>query len=170
MKNTLRSTSRALCFALCGLMVPTTGRAAEPLNLPIAFDLEKASTVTVVIEDAAGKRVRNLIAAARLAPGRNLLSWDGYDEGETQPDGSTSVGAGCTASPCRRQACSRKASDSTGGKVKTRGDASGGPRRFRIFNSSLSAPPARSASRSGAVVGRCCAAHSRSTKAGPSCA
>ena len=89
MKNTLRSTSRALCFALCGLMVPTTGRSAEPLNLPIAFDLEKASTVTVVIEDAAGKRVRNLIAAARLAPGRNLLSWDGYDEGETQPDGST---------------------------------------------------------------------------------
>ena len=50
------------------------------------------------------------------------------------------------------------------------GDASGGPRRLSIFSSSLSAPPARSASRSGAAVGRCCAAHSRRTKAGPSCA
>ncbi len=65
------------------------GHAAEPLNLPIEFDLEKASTVTVVIEDASAKRVRNLVAATRLAAGKSLLSWDGYDEGETQPDGST---------------------------------------------------------------------------------
>ena len=79
----------SLRVALCCLVATIAAHAAEPLNLPIAFDLEKASTVTVVIEDADGKRVRNLVAAARLAAGKNLLSWDGYDEGETQPDGST---------------------------------------------------------------------------------
>jgi len=63
--------------------------AADNQGFPIEFTLERESQVTVVIEDQNGKRIRNLIAATRLPPGRNLLSWDGYDDGEIQPDGST---------------------------------------------------------------------------------
>jgi hypothetical protein len=58
-------------------------------DIPIRFTLDKPSTVTLVIEDTAGKRLRNLIAAVRLPAGENLLSWDGYDDGEKQEDGST---------------------------------------------------------------------------------
>lgn len=80
-----------LCFALLspGLLFAQDAAAPAPLNIPIAFDLEQAATVTVVIDDADGKRVRNLMAATRLPPGPNLLSWDGYDDGEVQKDGST---------------------------------------------------------------------------------
>ncbi len=81
--------SKTIIFALFGLLFTYQARAAEPLNLPITFELDRASTVTVVIEDAAGKRVCNLASAVRLAAGKQLLSWDGYDDGEVQPDGST---------------------------------------------------------------------------------
>jgi len=43
--------------------------AQPPLNLPITFELDRVSTVTVVIEDAAGKRVCNRASAVRLAAG-----------------------------------------------------------------------------------------------------
>jgi len=81
--------SKTIIFALFGLLFTYQARAAEPLNLPITFELDRASTVTVVIEDAAGKRVCNLASAVRLAAGKQLLSWDGYDDGEVQQDGST---------------------------------------------------------------------------------
>jgi len=63
--------------------------AQPPLNLPITFEIDRPSTVTVVIEDAAGNRVCNLASAVQLAAGKQLLSWDGYDDGEVQKDGST---------------------------------------------------------------------------------
>lgn len=81
--------SHLIILAVLALVSETQAKAADSLNLPVIFELERASTVTVVIEDAAGKRVRNLAAAVRLSPGKNLLSWDGYDDGELQKDGST---------------------------------------------------------------------------------
>lgn len=81
--------SHLIIVAALALVSETQAKAADSLNLPVVFELERASTVTVVIEDAAGKRVRNLAAAVRLPPGKNLLSWDGYDDGELQKDGST---------------------------------------------------------------------------------
>lgn len=68
---------------------PTRIAAARETLFPIEFTLERASRVTMVIDDRDGKRVRNLIAAAPLPAGRHLLSWDGYDDGRVQRDGST---------------------------------------------------------------------------------
>jgi hypothetical protein len=70
-------------LALAGLA------GGEALSLPITFDLEKSATVTVVIEDGEGRRVSNLASAVRLPPGKAVFSWDGYDDGEVQADGST---------------------------------------------------------------------------------
>ena len=78
-----------LTRCLLPLLAVASLAGGEALSLPITFELEKASTVTVVIEDASGKRVRNLAAAVRLPPGTAVLGWDGYDDGEVQPDGST---------------------------------------------------------------------------------
>lgn len=50
-------------------------------DFPIWIDLDKPQLVTVVIEDASGVRVRNLVAEMQLPAGRNRLSWDGYDDG-----------------------------------------------------------------------------------------
>ena len=84
------SIQRPLLTALIGcFLAGGLSAASESVNIPISFELERPATVTVVIEDAAGKRVRNLAAAVRLPPGKNLLSWDGYDDGERQKDGST---------------------------------------------------------------------------------
>jgi hypothetical protein len=44
--------------------------------------------VTLVIEDAAGKRVRNLVAETRLPAGKNLILWDGYDDGTRDEKGN----------------------------------------------------------------------------------
>lgn len=74
----------AVCCLSFGII-----QAGESLSVPITFDLDKPATVTVVIEDANGKRVRNLAGAVRLPPGKNLLSWDGYDDGDQHQDGST---------------------------------------------------------------------------------
>jgi hypothetical protein len=36
----------------------------------------------VVIEDAAGLRIRNLVGEMQLPAGKSRLSWDGYDGGK----------------------------------------------------------------------------------------
>jgi hypothetical protein len=58
------------------------GPSSQPAGIPVRFRLDRASTVTLIIEDAAGNRVRNLIAEARLPGGENTVWWDGYDDGE----------------------------------------------------------------------------------------
>ena len=50
-------------------------------DFPIWIELDKPQVVTVVIENEAGLRVRNLVAEMQLPAGRNRLSWDGYDDG-----------------------------------------------------------------------------------------
>ena len=51
-------------------------------GIPIRFRLERPGLVTLVVEDAQGKRVRNLIAEAHLPGGENIVWWDGYDDGD----------------------------------------------------------------------------------------
>ena len=51
-------------------------------GIPIHFRLDRECFVTLVVEDAEGNRVRNLVAEARLPGGENTVWWDGYDDGE----------------------------------------------------------------------------------------
>ncbi|MDQ2799081.1 MAG: hypothetical protein M3Y13_05495 [Armatimonadota bacterium] len=68
-----------LPILLLGSIAP--GRAAAPGSIPIIVTLPKAGLTTIVIEDAKGNRVRNLIAETPLPAGKTTLYWDGYDEG-----------------------------------------------------------------------------------------
>ena len=60
---------------------PGTGErlAAESEHppIPVRFRLDESGYVTLVIEDANGLRVRNLISAVRLPAGPNVVWWDG---------------------------------------------------------------------------------------------
>jgi len=48
--------------------------------IPIQVALDEPGYVTLVIEDATGRRVRNLISETRLPAGRNVVYWDGLDD------------------------------------------------------------------------------------------
>ncbi len=78
----------ALAFFLFCSALPTTVSAAEvATDFPIWVELDKPHVVTVVIEDEAGLRVRNLVADMQLPSGRNRLSWDGFDDGKRTAEG-----------------------------------------------------------------------------------
>jgi hypothetical protein len=53
--------------------------AAHP-PIPVRFTLKEPGVVTLVIEDADGKRVRNLIAETPFPAGENTAWWDGLDD------------------------------------------------------------------------------------------
>jgi hypothetical protein len=57
-------------------------RAEEKTHppIPVRFRLEKPGYVTLVIEDEAGHRVRNLISEKRFEAGRHTVWWDGQRE------------------------------------------------------------------------------------------
>ena len=46
----------------------------------IAYELAKDAKVSLVIDDAKGQRVRNLIAAQSRKAGKNIDKWDGIDD------------------------------------------------------------------------------------------
>lgn len=48
--------------------------------IPIHFTLAEPGYVTLVIEDASGKRVRNLVSSTYYPAGRNTAWWDGADD------------------------------------------------------------------------------------------
>jgi len=56
--------------------------AATPRNapVPVEFTTDRPGYVTLVIEDSAGNRVRNLIAETRFEAGNHRVYWDGIDE------------------------------------------------------------------------------------------
>jgi len=92
MKQKTYHRSPCVLLALLPMLHAAAARAEPaqpPLNLPITFEIDRPSTVTVVIEDAAGNRVCNLASAVQSAARKQLLSWNGYDDGEVQKDGST---------------------------------------------------------------------------------
>lgn len=54
----------------------------------ISYDLPKDARVTLAINDMAGKRIRNLVAALPRSRGRNVEKWDGLDDdGKPVPPG-----------------------------------------------------------------------------------
>jgi hypothetical protein len=72
---------------LTGIALPFVSSAAEvPAPnagaIPVRFRLDKPGYMTLVIEDAKGNRVRNLLGETRLPAGEHVISWDGCDEGE----------------------------------------------------------------------------------------
>ena len=62
--------------------VPATdANGDEAKNLiPVKFTLPEDGTVTLVIEDQSGKRVRNLVSATPFKKGENVALWDGADD------------------------------------------------------------------------------------------
>ncbi len=57
---------------------PKTEEVHPPI--PIRFKLPEAGFVTLVIDDAAGHRVRNLISETKFPAGENTVWWDGTDD------------------------------------------------------------------------------------------
>lgn len=53
--------------------------------IPIRFTLDKPGFVTLVVEDAKGNRVRNLVAQTHFPAGANVVWWDGFDESVRVP-------------------------------------------------------------------------------------
>ena len=68
-----------LALALPALALPAL---AQTGGIPFTVTLPKAGLATVVIDDAQGNRVRNLVSETPLPAGQTTLLWDGYDEGE----------------------------------------------------------------------------------------
>ncbi len=54
--------------------------AASHPPIPIEFNLQEAGFVTLVIEDAQGHRVRNLVSETPFVKGQNTAWWDGLDD------------------------------------------------------------------------------------------
>jgi hypothetical protein len=64
-----------------------TATAPHPqLPIPIPFRLQKPGFVTLVIEDATGKRVRNLVSETAFPGGNNTAFWDGLDDVGRDPE------------------------------------------------------------------------------------
>ena len=68
---------------LCLLSPPAvqaqTAALLQP-PIPIRFTLKSAGFVTLVIEDEAGKRVRNLVSETEFPAGESAAYWDGLDD------------------------------------------------------------------------------------------
>lgn len=64
---------------------------AEESSPPIAvkFTLPEPGLVTLVIEDAGGMRIRNLVSETPFPAGKNVAWWDGSDDLERDIDAST---------------------------------------------------------------------------------
>ena len=59
-------------------VVPIPGAPRPPIAIP--FTLAQPGVVTLVIEDASGRRVRNLVSETPFPAGRSVAYWDGLDE------------------------------------------------------------------------------------------
>lgn len=79
--------TRLIAIAAPQPPAPAPAVAEAEKGFPIHVELTKPQKVTIVIEDSAGKRVRNLMAETLLPAGSNVVNWDGYDDGTTGKDG-----------------------------------------------------------------------------------
>lgn len=64
---------------LASALLPAAAAADHP-PLPVRFMLKEAGFVTLVIEDPAGRRVRNLVSETSFPAGDNVAWWDGTDD------------------------------------------------------------------------------------------
>jgi hypothetical protein len=72
---TLFLSALALIFIPAVQAAPASGEGSE-----VRFSLAKAGFVTLAIDDAEGKRVRNLIGQTWLEAGPQVIPWDGMDD------------------------------------------------------------------------------------------
>ena len=75
-------------FIVSGAAKTWAKESAVEGGFPVWVELSKPQIVTVVIEDASGRRVRNLVGETKMPTGRNRITWDGYDDGTTDKDGT----------------------------------------------------------------------------------
>ena len=61
-------------------MLPSRRATDSHPPIPIRFTLAQPSQVTLVIDDAQGKRVRNLVSETPFPAGDNVAWWDGMDD------------------------------------------------------------------------------------------
>ena len=59
--------------------IPASADTDHP-PIPIQFNLKESGYVTLVIEDANGVRVRNLISETQFLAGEHVVYWDGLDD------------------------------------------------------------------------------------------
>lgn len=79
-RSILRRVSRQFAI-LSSLGFASTGLAQSGQSLiPITVNLDQPGQVTLVIEDAQGKRTRNLISAQPMEAGTHTVYWDGLDD------------------------------------------------------------------------------------------
>lgn len=72
--------------ALASAVLSTPGATNTHPPIPVRFHLPRAGYVTLVIEDQAGKRMRNLISETSFPAGENIAWWDGRDDLGRDPD------------------------------------------------------------------------------------
>ncbi len=72
------------------LQAPPAAANTEPNPpIPVHFSLDAPAYVTLVIDDAQGNRVRNLISDTLFQAGPNTVWWDGTDDLGRNPDAAT---------------------------------------------------------------------------------
>lgn len=79
--------ARNLGLGLLLSLSSLAGHGQEPSSplIPIEFELTEPGQVTLVIEDAEGQRVRNLISQESFPAGRHQVFWDGLDDRSRDP-------------------------------------------------------------------------------------
>lgn len=68
----------------CAASAQTAPVPHPPIAIPVT--LKQPGYVTLVIEDAQGKRVRNLVSETEFPAGKNTAYWDGLDDVGRDPD------------------------------------------------------------------------------------
>jgi hypothetical protein len=71
---------------LTAAVLPAAAAGPQHPPIPIRFALDRPGVVTLVIEDAAGRRVRNLVSETPMPSGENVVWWDGLDDLGRDPD------------------------------------------------------------------------------------
>ena len=66
--------------AVSSAIIPAPAIENPHPPIPIRFTLKEAGRVTLAIEDANGKRIRNLVSETPFPAGPNVVWWDGMDD------------------------------------------------------------------------------------------
>jgi hypothetical protein len=93
-RNRLVRLGGVMAFATLGdkPIPPRSAKAEQEPPLKVHYTMPYAGTVTMAIDDAKGRRVRNLIACVNRPAGPQAEPWDGLDEdGNPVPPGSYTV-------------------------------------------------------------------------------
>ena len=85
------------CWMLAGAVgfnhavAQDTGGGAPPVGIPVHFKADRPGFVTLVMEDSAGNRLKNLVFDHPVQVGDNVIYWDGSSLTGVAPAGSYQV-------------------------------------------------------------------------------